>query len=92
MLEDFRRLELVRNGRKKTANSRWRQDKGHVNEWAAFVDSLRPGAAPAIRFEDLICSTLATLRIDESVATGKSVGVNVEAFLDACQRTPISES
>jgi predicted dehydrogenase/threonine dehydrogenase-like Zn-dependent dehydrogenase len=92
VLEDFRRLELVRNGRKKTVNSRWRQDKGHVDEWAAFVGSLRTGGASAIRFEDLICSTLATLRIDESLATGKSLNVDVGAFLEASQRTSISES
>jgi len=92
VLEDFRRLELVRDGRKKTANSRWRQDKGHVEEWAAFAGSLRPGAGPAIRFEELTCSTLATLRIDESLATGKSQSVDVGAFLESSQRTSISES
>ena len=36
-------------------------------------------------------STLATLRIDESLATGKSVRVDIEAFLDASQRTTVSE-
>jgi predicted dehydrogenase/threonine dehydrogenase-like Zn-dependent dehydrogenase len=92
VLEDFRRLELVRNGRKKTVNSRWRQDKGHVNEWGAFVRSLQPGTPPAIRFEELACSTLATLRIDESLAIGKSVAVDVEAFLDTSHRTQVSES
>jgi predicted dehydrogenase len=92
VLEDFRRLELMRNGRKKTLNSRWRQDKGHVNEWATFVASLQAGAPPAILFEDLACSTLATLRIDESVATGKSVRVDVGAFLEASQRISMSES
>jgi predicted dehydrogenase/threonine dehydrogenase-like Zn-dependent dehydrogenase len=91
VLEDFRRLDLVRNGRKKKVASRWRQDKGHGNEWAAFVHSLQPGASPPIRFEDLICSTLATLRIDESLATGKSVAVDVEAFLDTSHRAQISE-
>jgi predicted dehydrogenase len=29
VLEDFRRLELMRNGRKETIHSRWRQEKGH---------------------------------------------------------------
>ena len=91
VLEDFRRLELVRSGRKKTVNSRWRQDKGHVNEWAAFVRSLQPGAMPAIVFEELTRSTLATLRIDESIATGKCVGVDIEAFLSDIQRTAISK-
>ncbi len=29
ILEDFRRLELVRNGQKKISRTRWKQDKGH---------------------------------------------------------------
>jgi len=90
VLEDFRHLELVRNGRKRTVNSRWRQDKGHVNEWAAFVRSLQ-AATPAIRFEELACSTLATLRIDRSLAMGKSVRVDIEAFFDASQQTAITK-
>ena len=82
VLEDFRRLELVRDGRKETIHSRWRQDKGHRGEWAAFSDfARRPGEAP-IRFEDLVCSTLATLRIDESVATGKRLPVDAASFLE----------
>jgi predicted dehydrogenase/threonine dehydrogenase-like Zn-dependent dehydrogenase len=87
VLEDFRRLELVRNGRKQTIHSRWRQDKGHSAEWAAFTKHVqRQGEAP-IHFEDIVCSTLATLRIDESVASGKPLAVDVDAFLDAIRRT-----
>src|SRR6266567_1145240 len=72
VLEDFRRLELVRNGHREVVHSRWRQDKGHRSEWDAFARSvLRHGEAP-IPFEGLVCSTLATLRGDESVGTGKS--------------------
>ncbi len=71
VLEDFRRLELVRNGRKQTTHSRWRQDKGHHSEWAAFVQFvLRKQDAP-ISFEELICSSLATLRINDAVANGQ---------------------
>lgn len=85
-LEDFRRLELVRGGRKETIHSRWRQDKGHRGEWNAFSQSvLRQNEAP-IRFEELVCSTLATLRIDESAATGKRLAVDSAAFLELTQR------
>ena len=86
VLEDFRRLELVRSGRKQTIHSRWRQDKGHRAEWAAFSQHLERGGDPPIRFEDIVCSTLATLRIQDSVATGKSVSVDAAAFLDSIQR------
>jgi len=87
VVEDFRRLELVRNGRKETIHSRWRQDKGHRDEWAAFVRSAQQRSETPIQFEDLVCSTLATLRVDESVRTGKRLAVDVAAFLNAAQRT-----
>jgi predicted dehydrogenase len=87
MLEDFRRLELVRNGRKETIQSRWRQDKGHRGEWAAFTQSIQRQEEASLRFDDLVCSTLATLRIDESLGTGKRFAVDTTAFLNDAQRT-----
>lgn len=86
VLEDFRRLDLVRNGRRQTTRSRWHQDKGHRAEWAAFARHLMQSAAAAIHFEDIVCSTLATLRIDESLATGKPVAVDAPAFLRAVEK------
>jgi predicted dehydrogenase/threonine dehydrogenase-like Zn-dependent dehydrogenase len=83
VLEDFRRLELARNGRKQTIRSRWRQDKGHRGEWAAFTASIREGRNSAIPFDEIVCSTLATLRIHESVATGRRLAVDAAAFIDA---------
>jgi predicted dehydrogenase/threonine dehydrogenase-like Zn-dependent dehydrogenase len=88
VLEDFRKLELTRNGHQKTIRSRWRQDKGHRAEWAAFVNSIRPGQSPetqtpAIPFDEIVGSTLATLRVQESAATGKPLGVDVSGFLNS---------
>jgi predicted dehydrogenase/threonine dehydrogenase-like Zn-dependent dehydrogenase len=91
-LEDFRRLELVRGGRKETIHSRWRQDKGHRGEWEAFAQSVQRQNEAPIRFEELVCSTLATLRIDESVATGKRLAVDSAALLGGTQRTSIASS
>ena len=86
VLEDFRRLQLVRGGRNETIHSRWRQDKGHRAEWAAFSQQLVRSGDPTIRFEDIVCSTLATLRIQESVGTGEPLSVDAAAFLDSIQR------
>jgi predicted dehydrogenase/threonine dehydrogenase-like Zn-dependent dehydrogenase len=83
VLEDFRRLELARNGRKQTIRSRWRQDKGHRGEWAAFAASIRQFRDGAIPFEEIVCSTLAALRIHESVSTAKRQAVDAGAFIDA---------
>jgi predicted dehydrogenase/threonine dehydrogenase-like Zn-dependent dehydrogenase len=87
VLEDFRRLELVRNGRKETIHARWRQDKGHRDEWVAFAEFLQRNGDPPIQFEDIVSSTLATLRIEESLATGRRTNVDTAAFLDSIQRT-----
>ena len=37
VLDDFRKMEMTRFGRKSTLTSRWRQDKGHHAEWQAFT-------------------------------------------------------
>ena len=88
VLEDFRRLELVRDGRRETVHARWRQDKGHRAEWEAFVQFVQGKTESPIRFEDLVCSTLATLRIDESVATGTRLAVDAASFLCEAQQAP----
>jgi predicted dehydrogenase len=86
-LEDFRRLELVRGGRKEVIHSRWRQDKGHAAEWAAFAHFVRRQGVVPINFEDVVCSTLATLRINQSIASGKRMAVDVAGFITASHRT-----
>jgi predicted dehydrogenase/threonine dehydrogenase-like Zn-dependent dehydrogenase len=83
VLDDFRKLELVRGGRKQKIHSRWRQDKGHRAEWEAFARSIvDSNAPPAIRFEEIVCATLATLGIEKSLATGANTKVETGAFLD----------
>ena len=89
VLEDFRRLELVRGGRKETIRSRWHQEKGHRDEWDAFVRSVRSQSGAPIPFEEIVCSTLATFCIDESVSTGKRTQVDVSCVLDPIQRAPL---
>jgi predicted dehydrogenase/threonine dehydrogenase-like Zn-dependent dehydrogenase len=85
VLDDFRRLDLVRHGKKSTIRSRWRQDKGHRAEWAAFAGAISAHQPAPIPFDDLVCSTLATLRIDESASIGKRLPVDVSAFLSEAQ-------
>ena len=87
VLDDFRRMELVRNGRAQKVRSRLRQDKGHRAEWTAFVDSIRLGKDAPIAFEDIVCSTLATQRAEESRMAGKPLAVDAAGFLRSCQMT-----
>lgn len=87
VLEDFRHMELVRGGRKQIVRSRWRQDKGHRSEWEAFEQAVQRGSGSPIPFEQIVCSTLATFRIAESLATGKRIAVDAELFMTSATQT-----
>jgi predicted dehydrogenase len=80
VLEDFRRLELVRGGRRQVFRSRFRQDKGHRGEWDAFAKSLREGSPAPISFQDVLATTLTTLRAVESLSTGQAVMIDPSGF------------
>src|SRR5579864_1097808 len=83
VLEDFRRLELAREGRKRTVHARWRQDKGHRAEWEAFAQCIRGRRGAAIPFEEVVCSMLATLRVQQAIANGRRVSVDAAAFIES---------
>jgi predicted dehydrogenase/threonine dehydrogenase-like Zn-dependent dehydrogenase len=83
VLEDFRRLELVRHGKKRAIYSRWRQDKGHRGECEELASAIREGQAAPIPFDQIVGTTLATLRIQDSLALGHSMSVDVTAFIGA---------
>ncbi|MFY9676071.1 MAG: bi-domain-containing oxidoreductase [Terriglobales bacterium] len=87
ILEDFRRLELVRNGRKKIARARWKQDKGHQTEMRLFAESAQGVIPPPIPFEQIVGSTLATLRLQNACLTGQSLPVNVKEFMTSALGT-----
>jgi len=88
VLDDFRRLELVRSGRSQVVQSRLKQDKGHVGEWQAFVESIRTGKPAPIPIPEIVAATLATLRIALSRSTGEPQPVNVRAFLASANGQP----
>ncbi len=65
VLDDFRTLEVVRDGRRK-AERLAGQDKGHFNEMQAWVGAIRNGTPP-IAYEHLIGVTRATFAAVESI-------------------------
>jgi predicted dehydrogenase/threonine dehydrogenase-like Zn-dependent dehydrogenase len=75
VLEDFRRLELIRGGKKRMLRSLLRQDKGHGGEWEAFVAAIRTGAESPISLDDVVKTMLATLALEESRTSGKPVAI-----------------
>jgi predicted dehydrogenase/threonine dehydrogenase-like Zn-dependent dehydrogenase len=72
-LDDFRALEMIRDGRRITVKKA--QDKGWRDEWVAFAKSIRDGGQPPIPYEQLIGVTKSTFAAVESLRSGVSVKV-----------------
>lgn len=73
VLEDFRRLEQIRGGKKRVLRSLLRQDKGHAGEWEAFVTAIKTGAESPIPLREIVSTMLATFALEESRGTGNPV-------------------
>lgn len=74
VLDDFRVLETVRDGKKKTVKL-WGQDKGHFDEMQALVSAIRTGHPP-IAYEQLIGVTKASFAAVESIRkNGEKVNI-----------------
>jgi polar amino acid transport system substrate-binding protein len=69
-LDDFRQLETWRGGKRKVVK-RLAQDKGFDRELAAFVEAARGGGEMPIGWRSLALTTLACLRIEESLRSGR---------------------
>jgi predicted dehydrogenase/threonine dehydrogenase-like Zn-dependent dehydrogenase len=86
VLEDFRRLELVRHGRGQIFRSRLRQDKGHGAALEAFAGAVCGSGELPIPFDEIVSTTLTTLGAVESRSLGKPVEVDTAAFISSCSR------
>jgi predicted dehydrogenase len=75
VLEDFRRLELVRSGNKQVFRSLLRQDKGHRAEFEAFAAAIQTGSQPPIPFAEIAATMLTTFALEESRCLGQPVTV-----------------
>ncbi|MFZ1008750.1 MAG: bi-domain-containing oxidoreductase [Candidatus Sulfotelmatobacter sp.] len=73
VLEDFRRLEMIRGGKKRVLRSLLRQDKGHSGEWEAFVAAIKTNAESPIPLREVVTTMLATFALEESRTSGKPV-------------------
>lgn len=73
VLDDFRALETVRDGRRRLVKKA--QDKGWKDEWIAFTHAIRTGSQPPIPYEQLVGVTKATFAAIESLRTRVTVGI-----------------
>lgn len=71
VLDDFRRLELVSSGRRKSHRSLLRQDKGHQAEWQAFADAIQAGGPPPIPYAHLLGVSRSVITARESLLDGQ---------------------
>ena len=87
-LDDFRTLELVRDGRRQVFQSRLRQDKGHRAGWEAFLCSLQPGSMAPIPLADLFAVTRTTFVAIDSLRTGHEIDLTANASPNLAASTP----
>jgi predicted dehydrogenase/threonine dehydrogenase-like Zn-dependent dehydrogenase len=75
VLEDFRRLELVRGGKKRVFRSLLRQDKGHRGEWESFIKAIQAGTESPIPFHEVVATMQATFALEESRCLGQPIAM-----------------
>ena len=78
ILDDFRRLELIRDGRRKTFSSPLTQDKGHQAGWAAFLDALSNGRPAPIPFEQIVGVHRTVFAAAQAIAAGSGERVRID--------------
>ena len=67
VLDDFRSLTTIANGKRQVIRSRLRQDKGHQAEWEAFAAALRSGGPPPIPYGHLFGITQAAIAAVQAI-------------------------
>lgn len=75
VLDDYRSLELIHNGRRHLIPSRLRQDKGHQAEWRAFAQAITQTGEPPIPYEQLVGVTRTAFAAVEALRTGRRVEI-----------------
>ena len=73
VLDDFRSLELVYQGRRQAFRSHLAQDKGHRAAWQAFLAAVRGGGQPPIPYAHLTGVARACFAAVQSLAENRPV-------------------
>jgi predicted dehydrogenase len=75
VLNDFRTLQTIHNGRREVKQSRLRQDKGHRAEWEAFKAAIITGSGPPIPYSQTFGTMNATFAAVQSLHSGKQTSI-----------------
>ncbi len=81
ILDDFRRLELVHDGRRRVRQSHLSQDKGHRAEWRAFMAAVCDGQSPPISLTEIVTVSLTTFGILGSLSHREPATISTDGFL-----------
>ena len=71
VLDDYRQLTLVREGRQ--TRQRAAPDKGHRAEWEALIKAVRSGQPTPISIDEIVATHLATLAAIQSAHSGQPI-------------------
>ncbi len=80
ILDDYRKLTTIRNGRRKVRRSRLRQDKGHKAEWQAFIKAITDTGEPPIPYDHLFGVSRATFAAVDALRSGERKNIGQEKF------------
>jgi predicted dehydrogenase/threonine dehydrogenase-like Zn-dependent dehydrogenase len=75
VLDDFRRLEMVAQGKRKILHAWLRQDKGHRAEWEAFSQAVIAGGPAPIPYEQIFGVTEATFAAIQAIRSRQAVSI-----------------
>ena len=76
VLHDWRKLELVVNGRRQVKRHLLKQDKGHQGAWQAFLNALQGEKRPPIPYAHLIGVAKASFAAVEALRSGETVSLS----------------
>ena len=76
VLDDFKTLELIQDGKRSVIKSRLRQEKGYKQEWIAFAQAIKQGGPSPIPYEHIFGTSRATLAALTALRTGQQVDIS----------------
>jgi predicted dehydrogenase/threonine dehydrogenase-like Zn-dependent dehydrogenase len=75
VLDDYRSLEMVVDGKRVTSRTRLRQDKGHSAEWQAFTNAILAGGPAPIPYDQIFGVMRATFAAVKALRSGGTVQI-----------------
>lgn len=87
VMENFQKTTLFKDGKKFSYRHRG-SSKGHREEVEAFIEALRSGRPMPISYKELICATLSTFKMVESLQTNLPMKVE---FAEGMNETAVQE-